>query len=136
MNAPVHATRTKSNPATTSLAAKLRAHVEGEVLFDAFSRGRYATDASIYQLDPVGVVVPKNEDAARTAIQIAAEHGVPILPRGAGTSQCGQTVGVALVMLKRQERRDARFGPYTFQVMHRHRTRTDDNRGRDLTPVQ
>jgi len=98
VNAPVHATRTKSNPATTSLAAKLRAHVEGEVLFDAFSRGRYATDASIYQLDPVGVVVPKNEDAARTAIQIAAEHGVPILPRGAGTSQCGQTVGVALVI--------------------------------------
>ena len=80
------------------LAAKLRAHVEGEVLFDRFSRGRYATDASIYQLDPIGIVVPRNEEAAHTAIQIAAEYGVPVLPRGAGTSQCGQTVGVALVI--------------------------------------
>ena len=80
------------------LVAKLRAHVEGEVLFDRFSRGRYATDASIYQLDPIGIVVPRNEEAAHTAIQIAAEYGVPVLPRGAGTSQCGQTVGVALVI--------------------------------------
>ena len=98
MNAPAYAAGTGANSAATPLAAKLRAHVEGEVLFDAASRGRYATDASIYQLDPVGVVVPKSEDAARAAIQIAAEHGVPILPRGAGTSQCGQTVGVALVI--------------------------------------
>ena len=80
------------------LAAKLRRHMQGEVLFDTFSRGRYATDASIYQIDPIGVVVPAGEDAARTALQIAAEEGVPILPRGAGTSQCGQTVGAALVI--------------------------------------
>ncbi|MFN0041257.1 MAG: FAD-binding and (Fe-S)-binding domain-containing protein [Burkholderiales bacterium] len=72
--------------------------MQGEVLFDTFSRGRYATDASIYQIDPIGVVVPASEDAARTALQIAAEEGVPILPRGAGTSQCGQTVGAALVI--------------------------------------
>ena len=76
----------------------MRANFEGEVLFDAFSRGRYSTDASIYQIDPVGVVVPRNEEAARVALQIAAEEGVPILPRGAGTSQCGQTVGAALVI--------------------------------------
>ena len=76
----------------------MRANVEGDVLFDAFSRGRYATDASIYQIDPVGVVVPRTEEAARVALQIAAEHGVPILPRGAGTSQCGQTVGAALII--------------------------------------
>ncbi|NIO40551.1 MAG: FAD-binding protein [Burkholderiales bacterium] len=80
------------------LAAQLRKHVGGEILFDAFSCGRYATDASIYQLEPLGIVVPRNEDAARAAIQIAAERGVPILPRGAGTSQCGQAVGVALVI--------------------------------------
>ena len=98
MNAPLIANRPYTGAATGSLAAKLRSHVDGEVLFDAFSRGRYSTDASIYQLEPVGVVVPKNENAARVAIQIAAEQGVPILPRGAGTSQCGQTVGVALVI--------------------------------------
>lgn len=82
----------------SALAARLRREVEGEVLFDAASRGRYSTDASIYQIEPVGVVVPRTEAAARIAIQIAAEQGVPILPRGGGTSQCGQTVGAALVI--------------------------------------
>ena len=67
-------------------------------MFDAFSRGRYSTDASIYQIEPIGVVIPRNEEAARIALQIAAEEDVPILPRGAGTSQCGQTVGAALVI--------------------------------------
>ena len=81
-----------------ALAARLRREIRGEVLFDAASRGRYATDASIYQIEPVGVVVPQSEEDARIAIQIAAEAGVPILPRGGGTSQCGQTVGAALVI--------------------------------------
>src|SRR6185295_19398807 len=67
-------------------------------LFDTASRGRYSTDASIYQVQPIGVVVPRSEEAVRTAIAIAAEQGVPILPRGAGSSQCGQTVGEALVI--------------------------------------
>ena len=98
VNAPVNGTGPDPESAGHPLAAKLRAHVEGEVLFDAFSRGRYATDASIYQIEPVGVVVPKNEDAVRAAIQIAAEQGVPVLPRGSGTSQCGQTVGLSLVI--------------------------------------
>ncbi len=80
------------------LAERLKKEVDGEVFFDAASRGRYATDASIYQIMPVGVVVPRNIAAARIAIQIAVEAGVPILPRGAGTSQCGQTVGAALVI--------------------------------------
>ena len=98
MNAPLTANRPNTAVASNPLASKLRAHVDGEVLFDRFSRGRYSTDASIYQLEPIGVVIPRNEEAARAAIQIAAEQGVPILPRGAGTSQCGQTVGVALVI--------------------------------------
>ena len=68
------------------------------MLFDAASRGRYSTDASIYQIEPVGVVVPRTPEAARTAIAIAGEQGVPILPRGAGSSQCGQAVGAALVI--------------------------------------
>ncbi len=80
------------------LAARLRREVDGEVLFDRASRGRYATDASIYQIEPVGIVVPRTAEAAVTALQIAAQEGVPILPRGGGTSQCGQTVGAALVI--------------------------------------
>jgi len=80
------------------LAARLRREVAGEVLFDAFSRGRYSTDASIYQVEPIGVIVPRSAADIRSAIKIAAEEGVPILPRGAGTSQCGQTVGEALVV--------------------------------------
>jgi FAD/FMN-containing dehydrogenase len=82
----------------SALATRLRKEIDGEVLFDPASRGRYATDASIYQVEPVGVVVPRTEQAARAAIAIAVEAGVPVLPRGAGSSQCGQAVGAALVI--------------------------------------
>jgi FAD/FMN-containing dehydrogenase/Fe-S oxidoreductase len=68
------------------------------VLFDGASRGRYSTDASIYQIEPIGVVVPHDEADVVRAIQIAGDEGIPILPRGGGTSQCGQTVGEALVL--------------------------------------
>jgi FAD/FMN-containing dehydrogenase/Fe-S oxidoreductase len=80
------------------LARRLRASCRGDVLFDIASRGRYATDASIYQIFPVGVVVPADAADLRTALEIAREEGVPLLPRGAGSSQCGQTVGNALVI--------------------------------------
>ena len=82
----------------SALAARLGRELEGEVLFDAFSRGRYSTDASIYQIEPIGVVVPKTTNDILAAVQIAAAEGVPVLPRGGGTSQCGQTVGEALVL--------------------------------------
>ncbi|HZT62408.1 MAG TPA: FAD-linked oxidase C-terminal domain-containing protein [Burkholderiales bacterium] len=82
----------------SALAKRLAREIEGEVLFDAASRGRYATDASIYQVDPVGVVVPKNDRDAKVAMQIAVEEGIPILARGAGSSQCGQAVGAALLI--------------------------------------
>lgn len=67
-------------------------------MFDAFSRGRYSTDASIYQIEPIGVVVPRNEQDIVRTIQIAGDEGIPVLPRGGGTSQIGQTVGNALVI--------------------------------------
>jgi len=85
-------------PGDSALAARLRREVRGDVLFDAASRGRYSTDASIYQIEPVGVVVPQTEEDALAALHIAIEEGVPVLPRGGGTSQCGQTVGAALVI--------------------------------------
>src|SRR5258707_4323038 len=81
-----------------ALAARLAKEIDGEVLFDTASRGRYSTDASIYQVQPIGVIVPRSEEAARAAMAIAAEQGVPILPRGAGSSQCGQAVGEALII--------------------------------------
>ena len=85
-------------PTDHALAARLRASIEGEVLFDRASRGRYATDASIYQIEPIGVVVPRSDTDVLAAAEIAREAGVPILPRGSGTSQSGQTVGRALVI--------------------------------------
>lgn len=80
------------------LAQRLRRLVRGDVLFDAFSRGRYATDASIYQVDPIGVLVPADEADVQAAIELAAQMRVPLLPRGGGSSQCGQTVGEALII--------------------------------------
>lgn len=81
-----------------ALEARFRRELDCEVLFDAFSRARYSTDASIYQVDPLGIVVPRSADDALAALEIAADSNVPILPRGAGSSQCGQAVGEAVVV--------------------------------------
>jgi FAD/FMN-containing dehydrogenase/Fe-S oxidoreductase len=80
------------------LERRLRRETRGEVLFGRAARGRYATDASIYQISPVGVFVPVDEGDVSTAIDIARDLRVPLLARGGGTSQCGQTVGAALVI--------------------------------------
>ncbi|NUZ05594.1 FAD-binding and (Fe-S)-binding domain-containing protein [Piscinibacter koreensis] len=80
------------------LAERLARETGGEVLFDAGSRGRYATDASIYQVMPAGVFVPRDAADVAAAIGIAHEVGVPLLSRGGGTSQCGQTTGSGLVV--------------------------------------
>lgn len=87
-----------NNNTNSTLANRLRKEIKGDVLFDSFSRGRYSTDASIYQLMPVGVVVPRDDEDVEIAIQIAVDAGVPILPRGAGTSQNGQAIGEALLL--------------------------------------
>lgn len=86
------------NETCEALARRLAAETQGEVLFDDASRGRYATDASIYQIMPVGVLVPQTERDIATAIDIARDLKVPVLARGGGTSQCGQTTGAALVI--------------------------------------
>src|SRR5260370_12914991 len=85
-------------PAASRVETRLRRELQGEVMFDRFSRGRYATDASIYQIEPLGVAVPKGKEDIEAALAIAREEGVPVLPRGGGTSQCGQTVARALVL--------------------------------------
>jgi FAD/FMN-containing dehydrogenase/Fe-S oxidoreductase len=81
-----------------ALERRLRREIGDDVLFGRFDRGRYATDASFYQVVPAGVVVPKTRAAAVTALAIAREEGVSVLPRGGGTSQCGQTVNDGLVI--------------------------------------
>jgi FAD/FMN-containing dehydrogenase/Fe-S oxidoreductase len=80
------------------LAARLRQVLRGEVLFDAFTRGRYSTDASIYQIEPIGVALPSGTEDVEAAIAIAREQGIPVIPRGGGSSQNGQTLGEALVL--------------------------------------
>ena len=94
MNAPAFPLRFIES----GLARRLRRELDAEVLFDRASRGRYSTDASIYPLEPIGLVGPRTAEAARGAIAIAAHEGIPVLPRGAGSSQCGQAVGEALVI--------------------------------------
>ncbi len=80
------------------LERKLRRAMQGEVRFDAFTRGRYATDASIYQIMPMGVVMPQNAEDIEAALTIAREEGVPVIARGGGTSQNGQPIGEGLVI--------------------------------------
>ncbi len=80
------------------LAQRLRQHTRGDVLFGVADRGRYATDASIYQVLPVGVFVPQPAVEVGVALDICRDLDVPIVARGGGTSQCGQTVGAGLVI--------------------------------------
>ncbi|HYB43452.1 MAG TPA: FAD-binding oxidoreductase, partial [Candidatus Methylomirabilis sp.] len=80
------------------LEQELRRTVEGDVRFDTYSRLLYSTDASMYQMEPVGVVVPRHAGDVQAAIEIANRHRVPLLPRGGGTSLTGQTVNRALVL--------------------------------------
>ncbi|MES2511150.1 MAG: FAD-linked oxidase C-terminal domain-containing protein [Pseudomonadota bacterium] len=87
-----------TNEVAGRLAARLAEETGGEVLFSGADRGRYATDASIYQMMPAGVFVPRTMPDVKTALDICRDMGVPIVARGAGTSQCGQTVGAGLVI--------------------------------------
>ena len=80
------------------IEAELKRDVEGHIHFDRTSRLLYSTDASIYQIEPIGVVVPRHKGDVQAVIEIANRVGVPILPRGGGTSLAGQAVGQAIVL--------------------------------------
>jgi FAD/FMN-containing dehydrogenase/Fe-S oxidoreductase len=88
----------QSNEVMAQLTQRLQRHTQGEVLVSLADRGRYATDASIYQCLPLAVLVPRSEEDVAAALSICRELNVPIVPRGGGTSQCGQTVGAGLVI--------------------------------------
>src|SRR5438132_11645956 len=81
-----------------ALAKHLRGHIRGEVRFDPTSRRLYSTDASIYQIEPLGVVIPKTTEDIVVTVQIAAEMHVPITARGGGTSLSGQAIGPGIVL--------------------------------------
>ena len=85
-------------PVASAFADALRAQLRGDVLTDYLSRGLYATDASIYQIEPVAVVCPRDEADVLTALRLAAHHKVAVIPRGGGTSLAGQTIGRALIL--------------------------------------
>src|SRR5215470_6133524 len=84
--------------AAPGLEHRLKREISGDVWFDRFSRGRYATDASHYQMMPLGVVAPRTVAEAERALALAREEGVSVLPRGGGTSQSGQAVNESLVI--------------------------------------
>src|SRR2546422_8241208 len=80
------------------LEHELRKVVAGDVRFDPISRLLYSTDASMYQVEPIGVVIPRDADDVQAAVEVARKHQVALLPRGGGTSLTGQTVNRALVL--------------------------------------
>jgi len=79
-----------------ALYEELRHAIEGEVRFDPYAKALYSTDASIYQIEPIGVVIPKHAGDVIATVDVARRHKVPVLPRGGGTSLAGQTVGQSM----------------------------------------
>lgn len=89
---------TEALDASEGFINDLRAAIDGEAHFDEFTRALYSTDASIYQIQPLGVVLPRHRDDVAATVALAGQYGLPVLPRGGGTSQAGQTVGAAVVV--------------------------------------
>ncbi|SEH15908.1 Cysteine-rich domain-containing protein [Natronorubrum sediminis] len=81
-----------------ALVSALRERIDGEVRFDEQTRRLYATDASAYELTPIGVVLPRSSDDVASVVSYCAEHEIPVLPRGGGTSLAGQAVNEAVVL--------------------------------------
>jgi FAD/FMN-containing dehydrogenase/Fe-S oxidoreductase len=81
-----------------NLANSLRRHISGEVLCDDYRRALYSTDASLYQIQPLAVVVPKSREDVAACVAIAAEHRAPLVARGSGTSLSGQSIGAGIVV--------------------------------------
>ena len=77
---------------------EISSRVDGKTLFDEFSRGRYSTDASVYQIKPLGVVLPKDTNDVLNIMDYSQRNSIPLLARGGGSSQCGQTVGESVVL--------------------------------------
>ncbi len=89
----------QSNPLdANALHAALLGSVAGEVRFERLDRALYSTDASVYQIVPLGVVLPRTLDDVRAVLAVAARFGVPVTARGGGTSQAGQSIGAGIIL--------------------------------------
>ncbi|MGH9783039.1 MAG: FAD-linked oxidase C-terminal domain-containing protein, partial [Terriglobia bacterium] len=80
------------------LEFELKKVIRGEARFDAYSRVLYSTDASIYRIEPLGVVIPRDRDDVVAVLDVARRHGVSVIPRGAGTGLAGQAIGRGLIL--------------------------------------
>jgi len=87
-----------SSDQINKISKEISNKVEGKTLFDDFSRGRYSTDASVYQIKPIGVVLPKDTNDVLNVMEYSQQNSIPLLARGGGSSQCGQTVGESIVL--------------------------------------
>jgi FAD/FMN-containing dehydrogenase/Fe-S oxidoreductase len=95
----------------------LRGLIKGELLFDELSRVLYSTDASIFQVQPLGIVVPRDEEDVQTLVRYAAEHEIALIPRGAGTGVAGESLGSGLIIdLSRHFRSILEIGEETVRV--------------------
>ena len=77
---------------------ELKKRFTGDLRLDSASKILYSTDASMYQIEPLGVAIPKTQDDLQAAVELAAKYKVPILPRGSGSSLGGQAIGEALIL--------------------------------------
>jgi FAD/FMN-containing dehydrogenase/Fe-S oxidoreductase len=98
MTVPTTDATAERSSVSSRLERELRAALDGEVAFDDYTRHLFSRDASMYSITPLGVAFPRHADDVAAAVKAAAELGVPIVPRGAGTSLVGQTVGPGLVL--------------------------------------
>ena len=87
-----------SSDQINKIGKEISSKVEGKTLFDDFSRGRYSTDASVYQIKPIGVVLPRDTNDVLNVMEYSQQNSIPLLARGGGSSQCGQTVGESIVL--------------------------------------
>src|SRR5262245_9362068 len=85
-------------PLSHEFVYELRKHFTGDIRNDVASRILYSTDASMYQIEPLGVALPRTQDDLVAAVELAAKYKIPVLPRGSGTSLAGQSIGNALIL--------------------------------------
>jgi len=98
MQQTLEKSNSQASPAVTEYLAELARRTSGDIRTDRYSRVLYSTDASIYRVEPYAVVLPRNAEELQAAVELAAKHRVPILPRAGGSSLAGQAVNKAVVL--------------------------------------
>src|SRR5437773_10625220 len=94
----IRAPRIVEQPQREHVLDDLKGILKGELLFDELSRALYSTDASIFEVKPLGVVAPRDEEDVQALVRYAAEHHIPLVPRGAGSGVAGESLGTGIVV--------------------------------------